>query len=1134
MSLPLTSHEASLLLRIASLALAISSVTWLRCPDAEASCGVGVIDTIAGGGPGEGPATLIGLTQPSYLAERGDTVFVVGLNRELIRALDTTTGLMTVFGGHVIGGPVMLGVPARDNFFRGLADMAFDAAGNLYVAETAGGRVLRIDAITNVVTAVAGDGSEGFGGDGGPATAARLGGPNAVAFDGAGNLFIADRLNRRIRRVDAASGIITTVAGNGQPCTAATYPCGDGGPATAAALDDPGFLAIDTAGNLFFTEFTEAERVRRIDAATGNITTIAGGVGEGFAGDGGPATAALFDTPLGLAFDAAGSLYVADTNNGRVRRIDTGGVITTVAGGGGGGDGGLAVAASVPEPVDVTFDSGGNLYIADRGTQTVRRVDTSTGVITTVAGNGLSDIDSDGIAAASAQIIPERVLAAGDDVFFVEQARVRKVTAATGLLSTVAGTLQAGFSGDGGPAAAAQLGVGLRLAIDAAGNLYIADPQNRRVRRVAAGSGTITTVAGTGAACDPPTDPCGDGGLATAAQIGIDTLTQYDGLGIAVDAAGNLFIGDSANHRIRRVDAGTGIVTTVAGTGALCPTSTSPCGDGGLATGALLLGPYAISLDGAGNLYFADGFTTCTFDSCGGSLGRVRRIDATSGVVTTIAGNGGFCPTQQDSCGDGGPATSAKLGIVRDIDVGSSGEVHLLEARLRVVGLDGRIRTTAGGGELYLADGIAATATILNAQGLSLGANDDALLAVPILGRIRRVSSTLGCGNCVVDAGEACDDGNVRGNDACKADCTLNVCGDGAVHGGVEVCDDGGLVPGDGCAADCTLEPEDTGAVPVTGATTVATGTEDATAADPIESAVTTPSGTTSGTVRILEQAAPPAPVAGFTFLGTAVNVTTSLVPAPTASAPLRLVFRFHASLVPPDQDSDTIIVMKDGAAVPECTGLAGTAEPDPCVELRDRQADGDVVVTVLTSSASDWTFAESVCGGAPRSDCIPTAPNGSSLTIRNGAKAAANSLSWKWKSAGAIAPDLFGNPQLTNDMTLCLYSATGQQLQLTAPAGGTCAGQACWSTVMGGFKYGDRELTPMGVKKLKLKSGDAAGRAKLLVKAKGENLTLPALPLTLPARVQLRSATGVCWDSRYQATAVLKNDSVSFSGKSE
>jgi cysteine-rich repeat protein len=1121
--------------RILVLLLIACAGAGLFASTLRASCGVGVINTIAGG-PGEGPPTLIGLTDPTFLAARGSSVFVVGLNRPLIRALDTATGLMTVVAGRLSGGPLTLGVPAQETFLIAPSDMAFDAEGNLYVADAGGGRVLRIDAVTTVISSVAGDGIAGFGGDGGPSTTARLGAPRAIAFDAAGNLFIAEEANRRIRRVDGTTGIITTVAGNGQACTAVTYPCGDGGLATAAALDSLNYLAVDAAGNVFFTEWNVSNRVRRVDAVTGVVTTIAGAMADGFAGDGGPATAALFNLPLGLTFDAGGNLYVADTENGRVRRIDPLGVTTTVAGGGGGGDGGLATAANIPNPVDVALDAAGNLYIADRITDTVRRVDAFTDIITTVAGNGTPDLDSDGAESASAQIIPERLLAAGNDIVFVEGPRVRKAIGATGLLATVAGSLQPGFAGDGGPATAAQLRFGLTLAMDGAGALYIADPQNNRVRKVAAGSGVITTVVGTGVICDPPSDACGDGSLATAARIGVITGAAF---GVAADAAGNLFVGDSANHRIRRIDAGTGIITTVAGTGTLCPTSTSTCGDGGAATSALLLGPSALAFDAAGNLYFADSFASCNMSGCGFGSGRVRRIDAATGVATTIAGSGGDCASEQDACGDGGPATSAKLGRIRDLAVGTSGQVYVLTDRLRVVGLDGRIRTIAGGGDgsnasLFLANGIPATATVLEgAQGLTLEPDEDALVAMPSSRRIRRVSSTLGCGNCVVDAGETCDDGNVSNNDACKADCTLNVCGDGAVYGGVEVCDDGGLLPGDGCAADCTLELEDTGTTAVAGATIVTTGS-DATAADPIESAVQTPTGTTSGTVQIVEQVAPPVASPGFMFLGTTVSISVALTPAPTPTDPLRLIFRFHSSLVPADQDSDTIVVLKDGVPVPECTSLSGAAEPDPCVDERERDPDGDVVLTILTTGASDWTFAASICGGAPRSDCIPAGSSGSVLSVRSASNAAADRLSWRWKSAGAVPVELFGDPDLGDDITLCLYGATGQRSQFTAPGGGTCAGQSCWATINGGFSYDDRELSPMGVKKVKLKSGDGPGRAKLIVKGKGTNLTLPSLPLILPARVQLRSAAGVCWDARYQPIAVRRNDPGSFSGKSE
>jgi sugar lactone lactonase YvrE len=257
-----------------------------------------------------------------------------------------------------------------------------------------------------------------------------------VALDAAGKLLIADYYNNRIRRVDVTTGIITTAAGNG---TAGFS--GDGGPATSASLAYPGGVAVDAAGNLFIADYN---RIRRVDGTTGIITTVAGNGISGFGGDGGPATSASLDRPGGVTIDAAGNLLIADQFNHRIRRVDgTTGIITTVAGNGTpffNGDGGPATSAALDYPAGVAIDAAGNLLIADRVSDRIRRVDGTTGIITTVAGGGT------GTGGASRPT--------------------------------------AGFSGDGGPATSASLFNPAGVAVDAAGNLLIADQSNQRIRRV--------------------------------------------------------------------------------------------------------------------------------------------------------------------------------------------------------------------------------------------------------------------------------------------------------------------------------------------------------------------------------------------------------------------------------------------------------------------------------------------------------------------------------------------------------------------------------------------------------------------------------------------------------------------------
>ncbi len=333
-----------------------------------------------------------------------------------------------------------------------------------------------------IITTVAGKGSFGFSGDGGQATNAEIA-AKGIAADAAGNIFIADAGNSRIRKV-SPGGIITTIAGIGVNGFG-----GDGGPATAAALNNITNVAVDASGNIYIADENN-QRIRKIDNS-GIISTIAGDGNMGFSGDGGPATAAQLNIPIDVAADAGGNIFFIDQANLRIRKIATSGIISTIAGNGSmgfSGDGGPAVAAKLSSPTGLTIDASGNIYFTDQGNQRVRKINTA-GIITTVAGNGTP-----------------------------------------------------GFSGDGGPAVAARLNAVIDVAVNAAGELFIADQNNQRIRKVSA-AGIITTLTGSGTAAFS-----GDGGPAAAAEIN----NPY---GVAVDAAGNIYVGDAFNYRVRKIAA---------------------------------------------------------------------------------------------------------------------------------------------------------------------------------------------------------------------------------------------------------------------------------------------------------------------------------------------------------------------------------------------------------------------------------------------------------------------------------------------------------------------------------------------------------------------------------------------------
>jgi sugar lactone lactonase YvrE len=582
-------------------------------------------------------------------------------------------------------------------------------------------RIRKISA-KGIITTVAGTGICGYSGDGGPAKSAMIRFPIGLVFDGKGNLLFSDVGNSRIRKI-STSGTITTIAGNGTSGYS-----GDGGLAIRASLANPQGISVDPLGNLYIADSSNYV-IRMVDTA-GIIHTVAGNHTRGFSGDGGPATSAQISAAVGVLADGSGSFYIADGNNQRVRKVDSTGTITTYAGNGqsgNGGNGGPATSASIGYLQGLLF-GGGKLYIGTAGN--VWEVDVTTQVINLVAGNvnGNPGFSGDGQVALSTSFSYPLGMAfdAGGNLLIVDSGndRVRKIDA-----SQVVTTIAGGYIGDGHPAVSASLLPGFyggHIAFDPAGNLYIADTSENRVRK-ASTTGIISTLAGTGI-----TGYSGDGGPASAATLNSPS-------GVAADGLGNVFIAD-LNNVIRKVDSA-GTIITLSNTPAnalavdasgnvyaaglfsdviwkVTPDGSATVvagvknelgynGDGIPATQAWLFFPAGIAVDNAGNLYIADWLNN-----------RIRKVD-TNGIISTVAGNG-----MLGYSGDGGPATAAMLWGPLDVSVDAKGNIYLADTgnyRVRVVDSSGTINALAGTGSAgYNGNRLAATSTNISPTGINV------------------------------------------------------------------------------------------------------------------------------------------------------------------------------------------------------------------------------------------------------------------------------------------------------------------------------------------------------------------------------------------------------------------------------
>ena len=660
--------------------------------------------------------------------DKNGNIYIAMRDHNIISRVDTH-GNMTRFAGTGESGFSGDDGKATEAQLKIPAGLTFDKKGNLYIADRNNHRIRIVDT-RGIITTVAGNGTAGFSGDGGKATQAQLSLPSGVAVDDKGNIYISDRSNDRVRVVDN-KGIITTFAGNGVD----GYK-GDLGPATQAQLSKPFGLALDKKGNLYIADRV-SNRVRKVNPQ-GIITTVAGDGGFFFMGDNGPAYRASLAGPTGIVVDKNGILYIADRNNNRIRSVDTQGMIRTVAGTGQqdyNGEAEMARDTNLYLPFGVALDQNDKLLIIDRSHYRIRRINPRSGSIETVAGNGVKMFAGDGGPATGAKLSFPHGIAVDKkgNVIFSDKGhyRIRRISP-DGIIQTIAGTGIRGNIGDGLPALKASIygATSLKLnnkqemfilspsgfvsllrkidekgmmrkaldtvskdylesiskskykgkvqtgelavittfsdiAFDLKGNMFISDRLNHQIRKISA-QGKITTIAGTGESAY-----YGDGGPASEAAF-------RDPSALVTDKEGNLYIADGANNMIRKIDT-KGIVTTIAGNG-----NHENSGDGGPALKAGIRNMDYLAISPAGELHIV------------GMNSHIVRKITKDGNIMTVAGTG-----YQGFFGDGGPGTKAMLKSPSAITFDSKGNLYISDMgnnRIRKVDTSGIITTFAGSG----------------------------------------------------------------------------------------------------------------------------------------------------------------------------------------------------------------------------------------------------------------------------------------------------------------------------------------------------------------------------------------------------------------------------------------------------
>lgn len=628
----------------------------------------------------------LGFTQACELAHAEGAV-----NGADVTDLDVTCHTASVAVSLLAGRGIAANGPVQFAVFNKPIGATADAAGNLYIADAENNRIRKISP-DGIVTTVAGGGN--YGADDGPAETASFYHPSAVATDAAGNLYVADTYNQRIRKISAA-GLVTTLAGRGDIGR-------DDGPGTEATFDEPRGLAVDSSGNVYVADTINC-LIRKISPA-GVVTTLSGSGELGFSD--GAGTAASFHYPIGLAIDPSGTLYVGDSFNHLIRRVDKVGGVTTWAGSVSavGATDGLGSAASFNSPEAVSLDSAGNVYVADAGNSLIRKI-SPIGMVTTFAGKEGTVGHVDGVGPDAAFYNPRGIAVdAAGTVFVVESedGRVRRITPSASV-STWGGGPSYGHADGPGDDASFFYPNGIAPAAD--GTLYVTDRSNNSIRKISP-DGVVSTLAGSY--------------LGSGHHDATGSLARFDyPIGIAVDAANNVYVADTDNHAIRKITPA-GVVTTLAGTPHVAGLVDGP------AASARFDRPIAVAVDASGNLLVADWVNNV-----------IRKISA-DGMVSTLAGS--------LACGhEDGVGSAARFCGPQGIALDTAGNVYVADTEnvlIRKISPQGTVTTLAGLGPALqvcqLVDGLGAVARFCHPRGISVDLEGN--VYVSDVGLIRMIS----------------------------------------------------------------------------------------------------------------------------------------------------------------------------------------------------------------------------------------------------------------------------------------------------------------------------------------------------------------------------------------------------------